>query len=172
MNNDNFWWFGLYNFGTSEIETMIDQYEPEWKQLHEVLCVLIHSEFDITYFDEEQKVALAKLVQKGFVKMDGAKAYPTFCVFTSEQYKQLEETIYEPLAKKLEQEVAVLAKELRSLCKNKVPVQLKEYSDLFAHMAMGDIGYLTTIFAFQDGRLYVPKDNHDGEFLTLMYIKK
>ena len=38
--------------------------------------------------------------------------------------------------------------------------------------AMGDIGYLTTVFAFQDGRLYVPKDNHDGEFLTLMYIKK
>lgn len=172
MNNDNFWWFGLYNFGTSEIEAMINYYEPEWKELHEVLCVLIHSGFDITYFDEEQKVALAKLVQKGFAKMDGMKAYPAFCVFTKEQYKQLEETIYEPLAKKLEQEVWKVAQELKELCRNKAPIQLKASSELFAYMAMGDIGYLTTIFAFQDGRLYVPKDSHDGEFLTLMYIKK
>lgn len=171
MCNDNFWWFGLYNFGQSEIVELIDQFVPEWRQLHEVLCILIHSDFDTSAFDENQRFALSKLVQKGFVKMDGSKAYPTFCVFTSAQYKQLEETVYEPIARKLQEEIDSLEAELAELCKKRIPTQLAQYYNFFVRMELGDIGYLTTIFAFNEGKLYVPADSHDGEFLTFMYIK-
>ncbi len=172
MCSDNFWWFGLYNFGESEIEEMMDEYTSEWKQLHEILCSLIYSDYDISVFNENQKFNLSKLVQKGFVTIYGKKALPNFYIFTSEQYKQLEEFVFAPIARKLEDEIVLLTNDLAELCKMKVPAQLKNYYNLFMHMALCDIGYLTTIFAFNEDKLYKPRDNHDGEFLTLMYIKR
>lgn len=172
MCNDNYWWFGLYNFGQSEIEDMMDEYTAEWKNLHEMLCNIIQSDNDISTLDENQKFNLSKLVQKGFITISGKNAFPNFCVFTSEQYQQLEEAVFEPIVRKLEKEIVLLANDLAKLCKIKVPKQLKNYYNLFVRMALCDIGYVTTIFAFQDGKLYKPRDNHDGEFLTLVYIKR
>jgi len=172
MCNDNFWWFGLYNFGKSEIEDMMDEYTAEWKRLHEMLCTILHSDFDISWINEDEKYILAKLVEKGFLRIHGTKALPNFCVFTSEQYRKLEEIVFVPIAKKLENEITALADDLSKLCRKKMPAQHENYYNLFVRIAMCDIGYLTTIFAFDEKQLYIPKDSHDGEFLTLMYIRK
>lgn len=172
MANDNFWWFGLYNFGKSEIEDMMDQYTAEWKKLHELLCVIIHSGYDISNIGENEKYILAKLVQKGFVRMDGDYAFPNFSIFTSEQYSQLEKTVFAPISAKLEEEIKTLSDDLAAYYNKKIPPQLKDYFPLSVRMALCDIGYVTTILAFNDGKLYVPKDPADGESLTLMYIMR
>lgn len=172
MQNDNFYWIGLYNFSRSEIETMLDAYTPEGAKLHELLCRLIHSDFSMANLEEAQQFTLAQLVQKGFVSIKGELAVPNFCVFTLPQYKQLKETVFGPLAEKLKEETRLLTADLEECCKNMLPPQLQKYSNFLINLHLGDLAYLTTIFAFEDGRLYCPKDSHDGEFLTLVYVKQ
>ena len=84
MQNDNFTWFGMYNFGRSEIEDMIDACDPQMQKLHGLLCEILHSDYDISGYDERKRFILAQLVQKGFVKVEGEYAIPCFCVFTEE----------------------------------------------------------------------------------------
>lgn len=131
---------------------------------------MIHADFDTSAFSQKQKYDLAQLVQKGFVRIEGLKAYPSFCIFTSEQYRQIEETVFKPFAAKHERETENLADDVAEQVKNKVPSQMKNYEDLFISRAFGYIGFLTTFFAFGDNKLYVPKDKRDVEFLTLMFI--
>lgn len=83
----------------------------------------------------------------------------------------LEKLVFEPLSQKLDSEVKSLVDDLSELCKRKMPKQLKDYYDMFLRMALGDIGYLTTIFAFNDSKLYIPKTPEEGKLLTLLYIK-
>ncbi len=59
------------------------------------------------------------------------------------QYKLLQETVFAPLKEKL----------------------------AFVYLALTNAAYITTVLAFNAGRLYVPKDKQDGEFLTMLYIK-
>lgn len=172
MRSSDFYWFGLYNFGKSEIENLMTKYTGEWFVLHQLLCKVISCEFDITNFDKNEKYELSKLVQRKFVTMDGRRALPNFCVFTSEQYQQLLDTVFAPIHKKISDELQSLVADFEQYCKENVPAQLKDDFSLFVDMALKDISYLTTIFAFNDSKLYVPRDNHDGEFLTFMYIKQ
>ena len=172
MCSDHFWWFGLYHFGVSEIEDIIHSYTEEDRQLRELLCLLLSSDGDILAFDDNQNYLLAKLVQKGFVTLGGGKASPNFCVFTSAQYQRLEKSVFEPIAEKLQQEFVSLADDLTAYCKTKIPPHLKNYHRLFLWMALSSLDFLTTFFAFQEHLLYKPKDGHDGEFLTLMYIRE
>ena len=104
--------------------------------------------------------------------VDEKHAIPNFCVFTDEQYTQLRETVFKPIAAKLESETKLLLADLEKCCKGKLPSQLKYLYTASVALALGDIGYLTTFFAFEEGKLYMPVDNHDGEFLTLLYIRK
>ncbi len=172
ISDSHFSWLGLYNFSRSEIEEVISSFTPEAQLLHDTLCRLIDLDYDISTFDENQKYALSLLVQKGFVTVENHKAYPNFCVFTKEQYRELEQKVYEPLFQKTAKEITLLCDELVALAKEQLPPQLTSYENLFVCMALRDIAYFTTIFAFQNGKLYVPKDNHDGEFLTMMYLRQ
>ena len=52
-----------------------------------------------------------------------------------------------------------------------MPKQLGSYYDLFLRMALGDIGYVTTILAFNDNNLYIPHTPEEGKLLTLFYVK-
>ena len=166
-----FHWFGLYNFGQADCQNLVSCTPSEWKKMNELLCKLIHADFFIDQFDENQLFLLAKLVEKGYVKKEGTKAYPTFCIFTAEQYTRLEETVFEPLSKKLEAEMQSLAADLSELCSSKIPKQLSTCRNLFLRMALGDVGYLTTIFAFNAGVLHIPQDPEEGKLLTLLFIK-
>ena len=101
MTSYSFFWFGLYNFGESEIVDMMDKFTPEWAKLHNLLDDIIKANFDISWITEEQCFDLAKLVEKGFVEIKGDKAIPRFAVFTEEQFKRLEQDVFEPIVQKL-----------------------------------------------------------------------
>lgn len=171
MQNDDFYWFGLYNFCRSEIESMLNAYTPEGVKLHDLLCSLIHSGGQISGLDESGQYTLAQLVQKGFVSIKDGTAVPNFCVFTRAQFKQLRENVFAPIAGKLEAEKKALVSDLKKCCQDMLPRQLQKYQNALINLMTGHLSYLTTIFAFGDGRLYRPADGSDGEFLTLMYIK-
>jgi len=166
-----FHWFGLYNFGQADCQNLISYSLPEWQKMNNVLCRLIHSDFNVDLSGEDQLFILAQLIERGYIKKEGTKAFPTFCVFSQEQYSMLKELVFAPLSQKLDSEIKSLADDLSELCKRKMPKQLKAYHDLFLRMALGDIGYLTTIFAFDDNKLYIPKTSEEGKLLTLVYVK-
>ena len=172
MHNDNFRWFGLYNFGNTEIEDLMMAYTPAWKQLHDTLCILIHSDFDTALFNDQQQLDVARLAEKGFVTVDGSRAIPNFCVFTEAQEKRLVEEVFLPLIDRVKPAAQTLCDELRGLVREQLPKQLRHLEDQALFQAAFDACYLTYIFAFGDGRLYVPKDKEDGMFLTMTYLRR
>ena len=172
MHSDNFHWFGLYNFGSTEIEDLMDAYTPAWKQLHDTLCMLIHSDFDTAHFTDQQRLDLAKLVEKGFVTIDGSRALPTFCVFTEAQEQRLIDEVFTPLIERVTPALQALRDELRLLVRQQLPKQLAYMEDQAVWQAFFNVGYLTYIFAFSDGKLYVPRDKEDGMFLTMTYTRR
>ena len=171
MYSDHFRWFGLYNFGHTEIQDMMDAYTPAWKQLHDTLCALIHSDCDISHFNDQQRLDLASLAEKGFVTVQGSRAVPNFCVFTEAQEKRLVEEVFLPILDRMKPGIQALVDELRQLCVRQLPPQLRHMTDQAVWQAAFDAGYLTYIFAMEDGRLYVPKDKEDGMFLTMAYTR-
>lgn len=168
MWSGGFWWIGLYNFGRSHIQDLIHSYTPEWKKQNDLLRRCIKG-LDINSLDEDEKYTLARLIEGGFVKKEKDKILPNFYVFTAKEYRELEQRVFEPIYEKISEELLAIAEEMRAFRKGKVPPQIKEYYGLFLKMDLMDIGYITTIFAFNDGKLYVPKDKQDGEFLTFMF---
>ena len=171
MQNNGFCWMGLYNFGRSEIEEMLDNYTPHGKELHQLLVELIQTQTPVDGYDEKKRYTLAQLAQKGFVTVRDNQAFPNFCIFTAEQYAELRERVFTPIAKKLEPAIPLLTVELEKCCGNQLPRHLNHYYHSSVALALHDLSYLTSLFAFHDGLLYKPVDSHDGEFLTLTYIK-
>lgn len=170
MNSDNFYWFGLYDFGVSEIEHMMDGFTPYWEHLHFMLCTILHSDFDISWIGEDKKDQLVQLVEKGFVRIEGNKALPNFVIFTEAQYERLTNEIFEPLTQKLETVYNKLEAELERYYTAYIPAHLAEYRELKVKGALGDMAWITTILAFEDGKLLVPENRLEREFLTLMYL--
>ena len=171
MCSNGFHWMGLYNFGQSCIVDLIYRFTDEGDKQNTLLRSCIKGDIKIDSLDENGKFLLSKLIEKGFVRKEGNKIIPNLYVFTDEQYKQLEESVYKPISEILSDELILISNEIREYCKNTVPSQLNDYYGFFVKMALMDIGYITTIFAFNDGKLYIPKDNFDGEFLTFMFVE-
>lgn len=172
MQRNNFFWFGMYNFGRSVIEEMMDAYTPEGKRMYDLLCRLIRSDFHTEGWDEQEKFILAKLVQSGFVTMQGDQALPAFCIFTQEQYERLREEVFAPIAEKLKPELPGLVADLEIYYKGRLPRHLQSYHQTMVAFALHDLAFFTTFLAFEDNFLYQPSDGHDGEFLTLAYVRE
>lgn len=170
MNNDNFYWFGLYDFGVSEIESMMDGFAPEWEHLHSVLCTILHSDFDAAWIQDDKKYVLAQLLEKGFVTLKGSKAVPNFAVFTEAQYESLTKEVFEPIAQELRESYEKLREELEKYFAGRIPVQLQSCRELPVESALNDFAWLTTILAFEEGRLLAPESRKEREFLTMMYV--
>lgn len=170
MQNGSFCWFGMYNFGRSAIEELINGNTLEAEKLRALLEELIHNDYSVDGFDEQKKYLLAQLVQQGYVTLRDSRAIPNFCVFTKEQFRRLSEDIFAPIADKLKNELPGLVAELEACCKTQLPEQLKDLFHASVAFGLHAIGYITTIFAFEKGMLYKPEDSHDGEFLTLVYM--
>lgn len=170
MNNDGFYWFGLHDFGQSEIEDMMDAWTPEYKALRTLLEKLIHADFDPGAVSEAEKFTLAQLAEKGFVTLNGGTIKPNFVIFTKAQYDVLYQTVFVPLAEALQPEIAALARDLHDLSLSQRPQQLSHLMLLARAMALHDVGYTTELLAFRDGTLYQPVSKRDGEFLTMAYI--
>ena len=122
-------------------------------------------------FSAIRKNNLAKLAEFGFVKVQGNKAISQFVIATKEQYERIKKEVFEPIAQKLQTGYEVLREELTKFYRAKLPRQLKEISKLPLRQALYDMGYVTTVIAFRDGKLYVPQNSADGEFLTMAYVK-
>ena len=169
--SNSFAWFGLYNFGTSVIEEVIQKFAPECTRLHNLLLDIIKADFDTSFITEEQKYDLAKLAEYGFVKVQGDKAIPQFVIVTEEQYERIKREVFAPIEQKLRPGYEVLREELTKHYHAKLPKQLKAISKLPLRQALFDMGYVTTLIAFREGKLYVPENSADGEFLTMAYVK-
>lgn len=165
-----FSWFGLYNFGWSAILNLMDQFTPESERMNKLIVDLVKAGFDTSCIGEERKYDLAKLVEQGYVKLQGDKAVPRFVVMSEEQLNRLYEEVFAPIAENLKPGYAVLKTELKKLYSEKMPKHLKEVSKLPLVQALYAMEYVTTLMAFKDKLLYVPKDSEDGEFLTFMYV--
>lgn len=172
MCSDGFYWFGLHDFGKSEIEDMMDAWTPEYMLLRTLLKKLIHGGFDPALVVEEERFTLAQLIEKGFLTMEGEAIRPNFLIFTKEQHDALRETVFAPLAEALKPEMAALARDLHELSLSNLPAHLKHLAPLAEAMAQHDVGYLTELLAFRDGTLYQPVSKRDGEFLTMAYIAR
>ena len=180
MTNGNPWtdevfmWFGLYNFSMSDIiDVAIDHFTIEGQILNDLLRRILNSDFCIKDLEEEEKDNLAKLVQKGFITVnpETGKVYPRFSVFTRQQRDKLYE-IFAEINAKLENGIQAMKKDIEEYYEKGIPVQLEGIKEFFCHHAFMDLGFITTVFAFNEGKLFVPKDSKEGEFLTLVYIKK
>ena len=171
MRFDRFYWFGLYNFGNSEIEDMLDAYTSEWQTLHTLLENLILHDFDLSCVPEAGKYALARLAEKGFLRIEDGSASPTFTILTQTQYDALRNEVFLPLAASLREEMLRLAEDMAALTRRHLPPHLQHLQELAFSQAMLDVTYITEIIAAKEGHLYMPRDTADGEFLTLVYIK-
>ncbi len=170
MSGYGFYWFGLHDFGRSEIEDMMDAWKPEYLRLQTLLKKLIHAGFDPSCVTEEEKFTLAQLIEKGFLFMEDDRLTPNFLIFTGEQHDALRREIFAPLAAALWPELESLARDLHELSLSNLPPHLKHLAPLAEAMAQHDVAYMTELLAFRDGTLYQPADKRDGEFLTLAYI--
>lgn len=170
MSNDNFMWFGLYNFGNSEIVDLLDGYD-NWNALHNMLKSLLDEACEISDLNEDEKLLCAELSQKGFVEIKEKRIYPRFYVFTKKQYEELVKNIFNPIADKIGDEMDLLRGDFERYFADKMPPQLKDYKMLCVRKAMYDMSFVCTFEAFRDGKLYVPENREEGEFLTFMYIK-
>ena len=170
MCNDGFYWFGLYNFGQSEIEDMMDAWTPEYKALRALLEKLIHAGFDPDCVTESEQYTLAQLIEKGFVARENAALRPNFVIFTKAQYDRLYAEVFHPLADALQPEMCRLADDLYSVAAATLPPHLSHLATLAQAMAQHDVAYTTELLAFHDGMLYRPVSKRDGEFLTMAYI--
>ena len=170
MTNNGFYWFGLHNFGQSEIEDMMDAWTPEYMALRRLLEKLIHGNFDPACVADEDQYTLAQLVEKGFVTLDHGVIRPSFVIMTRAQYDRLYEEVFRPLAEKLQPELCRLSADLHSVAAAMLPPHLQHLARLSRAMAEHDVAYTTEMMAFYDGTLYHPADKRDGEFLTLAYI--
>lgn len=78
--------------------------------------------------------------------------------------------VFTPIAEKMQPGYALLKTELKKLYGEKMPKHLKEVSRLPFVQSLYAMQYVTSLLAFKDNLLYVPKDSKEGEFLTLMYV--
>jgi len=170
LRDEGFSWFGLYNFEYSDIIDMIDRFTPENERLNRLLVELVSKDFDISYLTEDHKHDLAKLVERGYVKLQENKALPQFVVMTGTQLKQLYTEVFAPIAENLQPGYAQLKEELKKLYSEKMPKHLKDISRLPFVQSLYTMEYVTSLLAFRDNLLYVPKDSEEGQFLTLMYV--
>ena len=172
MTNNGFYWFGLHNFGQSEIEDMMDAWTPEYMALRRLLEKLIHRNFDPACVADEDQYTLAQLVEKGFVTLDHGVIRPSFVIMTRAQYDRLYEEVFRPLAEKLQPELCRLSADLQSMATAMLPPHLQHLAVLARAMAEHDVAFTTELLAFHDGTLYHPTDKRDGEFLTLAYAHR
>lgn len=170
MFSEGFSWYGLYSFGNAEISYEIFDGTLKSLRLIELLKKIIDGG-KTDDLDETQREDLAKLVQRGYLRMEEGRAIPTFCVMTEEQHRQLVERVYEPLRLRLESALNAFAEDIKAHCEGMMPAHLAHLKLFRQYMELMDLGFVSTLLAFRRGLLYVPEDEHDGEFLTLLYIQ-
>ncbi len=172
MYGNDFSWFGLYTFGRSEIENLMDAYTLYWHSLRELLKKLIRQGFSMSCVEEAEKENLAALIEKGFLLKDGDNLRPSFVIFTAVQYDQLRRDVFMPLEEKIKPALGELAKDMETLCHSALPAHLKHLSRLLLVQSLTSLNFETEYLAFQDGYLYQPETPHEGEFLTMAYLLK
>lgn len=172
MYIDDFLWFGLYTFGESNIEQLMDAYTPYWHRLRECLKRLIRADFAMDAVGETEKETLAALIEKGFVLRDEQGLHPNFLIFTAPQYDRLIRDVFQPLETLLQPALNALMADMEALCRSSLPRHARHLAPLLLLQSITNLDFETEFLAFQDGHLYQPVNKRDGEFLTLAYIRK
>ena len=172
MYVNDFSWFGLYTFGRSEIEDLMDAYTPYWHGLREMLKKLIRNGFSMNSVIESEKDGLAALIEKGFIRKVGGCLEPTFVIFTAEQYDRLRKDVFAPLEEKLKPALKQLMEDMKIQCASFLPAHVKHLSRLLLMQSLTSLSFEAEFLAFRGGYLYRPTDPREGEFLTLSYLIK
>lgn len=172
MSARGFHWFGLYDFGQSNIEHLMDAWTPEWLTLRKLLEKLIFSGFNLDCVTEdEERVNLATLAEEGFIVMEDGKVTPNFVIFTHEQYEKLCQEVFVPLAQALQPAMRALLEDFRRMSAAALPAHLQHLSQHDVFQSIHNVGFATELLSFQAGYLYKPESKRDGEFLTCCYVK-
>lgn len=103
--------------------------------------------------------------------MNDSRADPMFCVMTQGQFRRMVDEIFEPLRVKLQPELRKLYEDLSACCAANMPKQLDYLRPIRLKNALLDLGFISTVLAFERGLLYKPDTISDGEFLTMCYLK-
>ena len=171
-------WFGLYNFGTSEIvDIMMNNFKIENRPLSKMLSEILNTydgktfDFSVSGLDENQKETLALLVKKGFVKIENEKVFPTFCVFNRKQIEEIT-PVFKAIDEKMRKPLNELKEDFYQYYENNIPQHLKYMKSVFVNQAFVNLVWITTLLAFKDKKLYIPATKEEGQFLTLMFVHK
>lgn len=170
MSDGDYFWFGLYNFGNSEIERLMDAWSPAWKALRGLLDRLVAADFDPAIVTDEEQPLLGELVQKGFLRMDKGAPRPTFCVLTSAQHSRLHMEVFLPIVQAVNPRLESVVEDVRGVLRQAMPSRMHSMLELETAMAVRDTSFVTERLAFDDGLLYRPAEPRDGEFLTFVCI--
>ena len=76
------------------------------------------------------------------------------------------------IIEKVRPELNKMIGELDEYYDSRIPHHLRYMKDFYVHQALCDLGWFTTLLAFNDGKLYIPPTEQEGSFLTLLFIKK
>ena len=173
-----FWWFGLYNFGTSEIiDITMQKFKKENLPLSKMLLDILNTydgktfDFSVGALNADKKETLAILVKKGFVKIENEKAFPTFCVFNQNQIEQIT-PVFKTIEEKLQKPLNALKEDFSEYYEKNIPQHLKYMKSVFINQAFVNLVWITTLLAFNDKMLYIPATKEEGQFLTLMFVHK
>lgn len=170
-DGEGLFWFGLERFDFAEPVHLFLNKGGEWGKLKSVLCKVMNGQNDTEHLTGEERYGVSALIEKGFLKMANGKPEPGFCTFTALEYRKLKTHVFWPIARKLAQPIQMQDAELEAVCRRQIPQHLSHLLPLAAQMARYNLSFLTTFFAYQDGKLYIPQSEQDGAMLTLAYIK-
>lgn len=170
-NAEGFFWFGMDHFDFADPVHLFLGERGEWARLNAALCKVLNGNDEISLMSEEERYDVSVLIEKGFLKREGSKTVPAFCVFTEQEYQKLKTHVFWPIARKLRDVLRRRDAELEALCRRQLPQHLAYLLPFAAQMAKYNLSFLTTFFASEDGYLYRPQSEKDGAMLTLMYIK-
>ena len=173
-----FWWFGLYNFGYSEIiDITMQKFKKENLPLSKMLLEILNTydgntfDFSVGNLDADKKETLAILVKKGFVKIENEKVFPTFCVFNRKQIEEIT-PIFKAIDEKMRKPLNELKEDFYQYYENNIPQHLKYMKSVFVNQAFVNLVWIPTLLAFKDKKLYIPATKEEGQFLTLMFVHK
>jgi len=152
-------WLGLYNAGSLIPDALVCK---------ETLFKVIKQDYKTTDLSDEEQIVVDHLIKKGYLSIskDKRNISPNFCVFTSEQSRELESILLE-VYEEIKPEFFALYRDLQKMCKEYIPPQLRFFEKYISYYCLFFSHLYTTGFAFYDGKMYRPKSEMESILLTL-----
>jgi len=139
---------------------------PMFKYIH-FLCKVCQPNFKIDNLTDDERFTLSKCVGLGLLSLTAPDSItPNFYVFTSAQREQFDKLLLE-CWHEVKGEMRELYLDLQKMCKAALPKQLDGSVDFVSYISLVSLCFYLTVFAYYDGRLFIPKDTDEYTLQTL-----